>query len=226
MKGGPTGTGSHTMTDKERIEAAMMIWNHEKGTAAAIIVVSWLSKVQTLSSNPNSTKPQLIYDQIYFALLIYSYASHLRKGSYRSLPHSRFSSSHPTNSTTRTYEISIPDEDDEEIEDFYRMPLRTPRTGDSISSFADFVGTPGRSRKSKPPSLGRSALGKPNISPSDADIEEEVLFDEDELTYASSSRGHSKLGTEESNTSVSTDDERMTSSLIPESGRGGGRIRT
>lgn len=42
------------------------------------------------------------------------------------------------------------------------------------------------------------------------DIEEEVLFDEDEMTYVSgsSSRAHSKMGTEESSTAASTDEER------------------
>lgn len=46
-------------------------------------------------------------------------------------------------------------------------------------------------------------------APRDRDIEEEVLFDEDEMTYASSSsRGHSKLGTEGSSTAASTDEER------------------
>jgi hypothetical protein len=41
------------------------------------------------------------------------------------------------------------------------------------------------------------------------DIEEEVLFDEDESTYVSgSSRAHSKIGTEGSSTAASTDEER------------------
>lgn len=38
--------GSKNMTDEERIAAANMIWNKEKGTAAAIIIISWLSKVR------------------------------------------------------------------------------------------------------------------------------------------------------------------------------------
>jgi hypothetical protein len=63
--------GEHrNFTDEARTEAAMTIWNHEKGTAATVIVLSWLTK-------------------IYFCLLLYSYAIHLRRGSYRLLPHTR-----------------------------------------------------------------------------------------------------------------------------------------
>ncbi|KAG8897469.1 hypothetical protein FRB99_008127 [Tulasnella sp. 403] len=49
------------MTDAERYAAAQSIWNKEKGTAAMLLFA-------------------------YFAALLYSYAIHLRKGSYRSLP--------------------------------------------------------------------------------------------------------------------------------------------
>jgi hypothetical protein len=42
--------GSHNMTEEERIEAAHMMWNHEKGTAAGIIILSWFVKVCTLAS--------------------------------------------------------------------------------------------------------------------------------------------------------------------------------
>lgn len=34
-----------TLTVEQRAAAAMEIWNHEKGTAAAIIIISWISKV-------------------------------------------------------------------------------------------------------------------------------------------------------------------------------------
>jgi hypothetical protein len=40
------GGGRHHMSDNDREAAAMRIWNHEKGTAAAIIVMSWLFKVR------------------------------------------------------------------------------------------------------------------------------------------------------------------------------------
>ncbi|KAF8308327.1 DUF1753-domain-containing protein [Clavulina sp. PMI_390] len=62
--------GGKAMTDDERRVAAQLIWNKEKGTAAMFLAIGWLAKV-------------------YFALLIYSYAIHLRKGTYRSLPLSK-----------------------------------------------------------------------------------------------------------------------------------------
>ena len=42
--------GSHNMSDEERVEAAHRMWNREKGTAAGIIILSWLIKVHTFSS--------------------------------------------------------------------------------------------------------------------------------------------------------------------------------
>ncbi|XP_006461929.1 hypothetical protein AGABI2DRAFT_151536 [Agaricus bisporus var. bisporus H97] len=192
------------LTDEEREIEAMKIWNAEKSTAFIVITLSWLSK-------------------FYFALLIYSYASHLRKGSYRSLPLSRSNySSLPSNTNASpSYDTALDMGDDEELGgtgDFYHVPLRKPtntssttrghrrhKSNGSISSFADFVSAPGNrnSRKSKPSNLNTSTtFGKA------MDIEEEVLFDEDESTYVSgSSRAHSKMGTEGSSTAAS-DEER------------------
>ncbi|KAF9031378.1 DUF1753-domain-containing protein [Hymenopellis radicata] len=176
---------SAPLPDDQRAEAAMLIWNHEKGFALTVIILSWFSK-------------------IYFILLIYSYAMHLRTGSYRKL--SRSSRHVPTTSiSANTYESALGygEDDDGDIEDFYRTPARTPNTGNSISSFADFVNAPpSRPRRSKPSSLGRNGLGKPD------DGEDEVLFDDDELTYTSSSRGHSKMGTDDSSSGSRTSDER------------------
>jgi inositol phosphorylceramide synthase regulatory subunit len=132
--------------------------------------------------------------KIYFAALLYSYATHLRKGSYRSLLNSR---PNPVSSTTTS---ALADDEDEDIEDFYRVPLRTPGTGGSISSFAEFVGAPRRIGKSKSRSRSKNEPPDLNLQP---DMEEEVLFDEDE----SVPRAHSKLGTEESNSASSPDDE-------------------
>jgi len=123
------------LTPEQRKEAAMAIWNHEKGLAATVIIVSWMFK-------------------IYFALLIYSYAMHLRKGSYRSLPLSR-SAYVASNIASHAAYDALVDEEDEEIEDFYRVPLRTPQASGhrrgassnnngSITNFADFVSAPGR----------------------------------------------------------------------------------
>ena len=161
--------------------------------------------------------------QIYFALLIYSYATHLRKGSYRSLPLSRSSYAASNVAAHSAYDALV-DEEDEEIEDFYRVPLRTPpasghRRGNStnnnassITSFADFVSAPGRTSRKK--GLGSVSLPKGGIE------EEDVLFDEDE-TYAasSSSRGHSKLGTDSSTTAAS-DEERIVGGYGSDSGKG------
>ncbi|KAF4610755.1 hypothetical protein D9613_006899 [Agrocybe pediades] len=178
------------LTDEERKEAALAIWNHEKGLAAAVIIISWLFK-------------------IYFALLLYSYALHLRKGSYRSLPLSRSAYAASNVASQAAYDALAVEDD--EVEDFYRVPLRTPpasghRRGasngnnSSITNFADFVSAPGRTPRRK--NFG-SNLGR------DKGIEEEVIFDEDDLTYApsTSSRGHSKLGTDSSTTAAS-DEER------------------
>lgn len=117
-------------------------------------------------------------------MLIYSYAVHLRKGSYRSLPHTRSTdSASAANGVPSAYENSaLPDEEDD-IEDFYRVPLRTPQSASggghggavsSISSFADFVSAPGRGKKSKP---GRSALSRNVVNGVGGD-QEDVLFDE------------------------------------------------
>ncbi|KAF9453609.1 DUF1753-domain-containing protein [Macrolepiota fuliginosa MF-IS2] len=212
------------LTEEERKIAAMAIWNHEKGTAAVVIAFSWLFK-------------------LYFALLIYSYATHLRKGSYRSLPLSRSNyTSIPSNATANSYETALDLADDEELAgtgDFYRVPLRNTNThtslsssnsnssrghrrttsnssnststpgkahkqgNTSVSSFADFVSAPGRNSRRTKGGLASVSVGR------ERDIKEEVLFDEDEMTYVSgSSRAHSKMGTEGSSTAASTDEER------------------
>ncbi|KAJ3720994.1 Inositolphosphorylceramide synthase subunit Kei1-domain-containing protein [Lentinula raphanica] len=164
--------GYHNMTDSQRVLAAEQVWNHEKGTALAVIILSWISK-------------------IYLALLIYSYATHLRKGSYRTLSRTRAHTSASPN-----YDpvgLGYAEEEEEETEDFYRLPLRTPNTGNSISSFADFINAPA-GRKGSKSRMNESVIGNGNV---DLD-EEEVLFDEDEYSRGSSSRGHSKMGTDES----------------------------
>ncbi|KAI0316019.1 Inositolphosphorylceramide synthase subunit Kei1-domain-containing protein [Amylostereum chailletii] len=58
------------MTDAERAAAAERVWGQEKNAALAIIILGWLSK-------------------FFFAALLYSFAHHLRRGTYRSLPLSR-----------------------------------------------------------------------------------------------------------------------------------------
>lgn len=161
------GGGVTNMTEAERAAAAGELWNEEKGTAAAVIILGWLSK-------------------IYFALLIYSYAVHLRKGSYRALPKSR------PNGSPYTGVSTLPDEE-EDPEDFYLLPVRGPPptsahahtpSGSSISSFADFVSAPGRARRGNKGIRKPSALNPANSKSADDEVDE-VLFDEDELTTGS-----------------------------------------
>ncbi|KAJ6569426.1 Inositolphosphorylceramide synthase subunit Kei1-domain-containing protein [Mycena capillaripes] len=190
-------TGS-TLTEEQRAAAAALIWNQEKGTAFAVILVSWLSK-------------------IYLALLIYSFAIHLRKGSYRALARTQ-----PTRAAATSSSVSaLPEDEDEEIEDFYRVPLRAPstpnrQTGNHLNkTVADFQNgdtTENRARTSSP---RNSTAAQPPYSlkkapPTPEEDEEEVLFD-DEYPYVSSgstSKTHSKRGTESSTSrSVSSDND-------------------
>jgi len=142
-------TSNRNMTDVERVMAAMTIWDEEKGRATAVIVLGWLAK-------------------FYFAALLYSYAAHLRKGTYRALPHSRINGSAPA-STLAT----LPDEEDEEIEDFYRLPVRG----------AQHSPHPGQSQNPNGGRRSRIAPGKSNLSAVNSvdDEVDEVLFDEEEL---------------------------------------------
>jgi len=101
------------MTDVERKQAAQLIWNKEKGLAATFLILGWLAK-------------------FYFAALLYSYAIHLRRGSYHHLPlpHSQptkpsLTASSPTNAADE-YEL---DENSE------RRFLQTiPRRPNGLSS--------------------------------------------------------------------------------------------
>jgi len=63
--------GEHqTMSEAERTAAALRVWRSEKAQALTIIILGWIIK-------------------FYFAALLYSFAHHLRRGTYRSLPLSR-----------------------------------------------------------------------------------------------------------------------------------------
>jgi hypothetical protein len=146
---------------------------------------------------------------------------HLRQGSYRSLPLSRSAhiSSHLPSHTA--YD-ALADEEDEEIEDFYRVPLRSPSASShrrgtsgngSISSFADFVSAPGR--------MPRKKNFQSISSTRDKGIDEEdILFDEDEVTCAAStsSHTHSKLGTDGS--TIASDEERGNGTFGSDNGKG------
>ncbi|KAI0343008.1 DUF1753-domain-containing protein [Trametopsis cervina] len=159
------GGGNTNMSQTERAAAASAIWNQEKSTSLGVIIVGWLIKV-------------------YFALLLYSYAIHLRKGSYRNLPLSR------SQSSTNYVGVNTLADEDDDVDDFHLLPVRAPPppppghahtpSGSSISSFADFVSAPGRSRRQKlaPKS---SKLNPANGKAVDGlDEVDEVLFDEGE----------------------------------------------
>lgn len=181
MMGGASGSEGHNMTESERTAAALGIWNKEKGFAAMVLILGWLIK-------------------IYFTILIYSYAHHLRKGTYRNLP-----LTFPNNAVSgngRSYG-PIPldpaeegeDEDPEPLQSFY--PARhTPHS--SIASWSDFVSAPGRKK--------RFSQRERDLQMQEEAVDE-VLFDEDESTaVGASSGGHSKMGTGET-TSVGTNGE-------------------
>ncbi|KAF8739108.1 Inositolphosphorylceramide synthase subunit Kei1, partial [Rhizoctonia solani] len=169
--------GNTTMTHEERVAAAQLIWNKEKGLAAAVLIAGWISK-------------------IYFAALIYSYATHLRQGSYRTLPMTAaLANSISNNGDNTLMESDLESDDETDGSALYRMPVRTPRTGDS---FAEFSNGPSRGRK--PGTSKGSKLGEPIDS-----NEEEVLWDEEE-ERAGASGMSSKLETE-SDLSSSTDPE-------------------
>ncbi|CAE6417788.1 unnamed protein product [Rhizoctonia solani] len=144
--------GNTTMTHEERVAAAQLIWNKEKGLAAAVLIAGWISK-------------------IYFAALIYSYATHLRQGSYRALPMTVALANSISNSGDNTLmESDLESDEEADASALYRMPVRTPRTGDS---FAEFSNAPSRGRR--PGSSKGSKLAE-SIDPN----EEEVLWDEEE----------------------------------------------
>ena len=142
---------------------------------------------------------------------------HLRQGSYRSLPLSR-SAHNSSHLTSQTAYDALADEEDE-IEDFYHVPLRSPPASNhrrgtsgnvSVSSFADFVSAPGRIPRKK--YFGNTR---------DRGIDEEyVLFDDDEVTYAAStsSHTHSKLGTDGS--TIASDEERGNGVFGSDNGKG------
>ncbi|BGP25737.1 hypothetical protein JCM10295v2_004670 [Rhodotorula toruloides] len=66
MGGSQSGVG---MDEAARTAAAMTVWKSERGFSAAVLVIGWLLKV-------------------YFILVLYSFALHLRRGTYASLPKS------------------------------------------------------------------------------------------------------------------------------------------
>ncbi|MBW0562004.1 hypothetical protein O181_101719, partial [Austropuccinia psidii MF-1] len=58
------------LSPESRKQAAQAIWKAERGVAAVILILIWLAK-------------------LYFILVVYSFALHLRRGTYTTLPLSR-----------------------------------------------------------------------------------------------------------------------------------------
>lgn len=84
------------MTDQERAEAAQGVWKSERGFAAAVLIFGWFTKVrQTPGHGPDENTPTdtranvTVRSQIYFILCLYSFAMHLRRNTYASLPKTR-----------------------------------------------------------------------------------------------------------------------------------------
>jgi len=151
------------VSEEERARLALQLWGREKGVAIAIIVLGWLIK-------------------FYLAATIYSYAVHLRKGTYRNLPLSR-----PNYASEYTeMPMTGDDGDEDDIEDFYRVPSssnnRTPYGKHNAGSYSrgNFNTAPRHghragqgsyslSTKSHP--MSRSGSGRVEVGPSD------VIFD-------------------------------------------------
>jgi hypothetical protein len=94
------------MDDEDRAEVASVLWGQERAFAVGVLVVCWFLKVRLvfldtvewgrqararsalrlISASTCSSPRSLRRPQIYFSLILYSFASHLRQNSYRALP--------------------------------------------------------------------------------------------------------------------------------------------
>ncbi|KIK93699.1 hypothetical protein PAXRUDRAFT_828712 [Paxillus rubicundulus Ve08.2h10] len=128
---------NHTITDAQLAAAADILWHEEKGAAGMVIVVSWLSK-------------------IFFALLLYSYAHHLRKGTFNSIRNWRLHTSAPAG-----YETAFMEEEDDN-EEFYMSTLRTHHLNGTSSHLPDFASALARNERHSS-NQSRSSLGKITI---------------------------------------------------------------
>lgn len=123
-------------------------------------------------------------------MLIYSYAIHLRKGSYRNLPLSRPNTSFDLEET----ELAAEDEEDEEIEDFYHVPVRNP-TSSSHPTPNGSPGRPGTRSSAKSHSISKPhPLSRSNSNRTTEGGDGDVLFDEDDI-----GRSRTKYGAREGN---------------------------
>jgi len=94
------------LSTDERHRIAQDLWNTEKGHAAAVIIIGWVLK-------------------IYFALIVYSYALHLRRGTYRTLNRSEYGRL-PQSATFGAFELPDRPEDFElDEQELYTPPGRS-----------------------------------------------------------------------------------------------------
>ncbi|KAG6374742.1 Inositolphosphorylceramide synthase subunit Kei1-domain-containing protein [Boletus reticuloceps] len=143
---------NHTMTETQLAAAANILWHEEKGVAATVIILSWLAK-------------------IYFALLLYSYATHLRRGTFNVIRNWHLHSSVPVG-----YDPTFMEEEDDN-EEFYMSSLGTHNPNGTSSYLPDIVGTQGRNGRHSA-KQSRTSLGKITIP---VQGKGEVLFEESGL---------------------------------------------
>lgn len=83
------GEAVKSMDDAARKLAAEEIWQSERGFAAAVLIFGWCVKVGPDNCATAQMDAADGSAQVYFILCLYSYAIHLRRGTYHSLPLSR-----------------------------------------------------------------------------------------------------------------------------------------
>lgn len=109
------------LTGQARVDAAQRVWKGERGFSASVIALGWLIK-------------------IYFAMVLYSYALHLRHGTYRNLPLSKSSNVgsqangtyHPLRA--QSFELGAVDEEGEDTSDEEGAGVSTQRQHQSLLS--------------------------------------------------------------------------------------------
>jgi hypothetical protein len=118
--------------DEHRAALALDIWNHEKGYALGVVFLGFLMKVSDIGSGSGSGRAESrsgtkLTTKIYFILVLYSYAAHLRSSTYHNLPlttHAGIGAANSSpgtngsssgNGTARTIMVADVDDDDREL---------------------------------------------------------------------------------------------------------------
>ncbi|PWN90612.1 DUF1753-domain-containing protein [Acaromyces ingoldii] len=148
------------LAGQERVEAAQRVWREERGFSFAVLASGWLLKV-------------------YFALVIYSYALHLRHGTYRKLPLSKPTGSSANGSQYRplrssSFDVARDDEeelpawsdDEEDRLSGAKKIRRGARTDEAAAKEAETSATAGDQLARPPSSLERRGSALNEASPS------------------------------------------------------------